>query len=221
MTPEVVPLEVATSAGPVVRGQRWGSGADVAILIHAPGEDIDSWADLPLHLAGEGLAVVAFDLPGHGLSDDPWEPAFLADSIQAVMDRVRDDGATRIFLVSTEASVRGALRAAVAGGVAALVVLSPPDAEDAQTAADLRVGKLPKLLLVGAGQGSALAAARQLYSRCAGWTVLSTLPTSEQGTRLLVGPWGGQAREQIAAFLRDCRSFGNRPAPRGPDAGGR
>jgi pimeloyl-ACP methyl ester carboxylesterase len=219
MMPEVVPLEIATSAGPIVRGQRWGSGADVAILIHAPGEDIDSWANLPLHLAGDGLAVVAFDLPGHGLSDAPWEPAFLVGSIQAVVDHVRSEGAARIFLVSAEGSVPGALRVAVAGGTAALVALSPPDAEVEQTMADLGVAKLPKLLLVGAGQDEALVAARRIFGRCAGWTVLSTLPTREQGTRLLVGSWGGQAREQIAAFLRDYRSFHGPSARDASDAG--
>ena len=220
MTPDAEAIEVATPAGPVVRGQRWGEGSNVAVLIHAPDEDVDAWADFPLFLAGDSLMVVAVDLPGHGLSDDPWEPAHLVDSIRSVVDHVCDDGAKRVFMLAAGASISGALRAAVASDATALVALSPPDAEDDQTAADLRVSKLPKLLLVGAGQERALAAARRVFQRSAGWTVLSTLPTREQGTGLIVGPWGRQAREQILAFLRDYRSYGNRPPLGRPDAGG-
>ena len=211
MTAEAAAREVATPAGPIVRGQRWGHGASVAILVHAPGEDLDAWCDLPAHLVGEGLAVVAFDLPGHGLSDDPWEPGLLASSVQAVVDVARATGAARVFLVAAEASIWAALRVGTAGGAKAVVGLSPPDAPDDRQASDARAAGLPKLLLVGARDQGSLAAAQRALRRCAGWTVLSTVPTRHQGTRLLSGSWGGQVREQIAAFLRDHQILGDGP----------
>jgi hypothetical protein len=110
----------------------------------------------------------------------------------------------------------------VARRAAAFVALSPSDIQDDRGSADLRVPTLPKLLLAGAGDEQPLAAARRLFARCAGWTVLSTLPSEPgaQGTRLLIGPWGGQAREQIAAFLRDYQTVAPRRVSGSAHAGG-
>jgi hypothetical protein len=73
--------------GPVVRGVRRGEGAAVALLLHEPGADLDAWGHLPDQLARAlPLTVIALDLPGHGLSDDPWEPERLGDLIQFALD---------------------------------------------------------------------------------------------------------------------------------------
>ena len=109
--------------------------------------------------------------------------------------------------MAAEASVWSALRVAATGDADALVALSPPDFHNGGQLANLRGATLPKLLLVGTGEEDRLEAVRSLFRCCSGWTVLSTLPTREQGTSLLVGPWGRQAREQIAAFLHDYRAF--------------
>jgi pimeloyl-ACP methyl ester carboxylesterase len=201
-------VEFTLPTGQVVRGQRWGDGANVAILIHAPGEDLDAWGDLPAELVGDGLPTVAVDLPGHGLSDDPWMPACLAATIRALADHFRGGGTERIFLVAAGVSALVALRAGPTSGIAALVALSPSGADAATDTDGSRSGSLPRLILVGAGDAESFAAARRLFGRAAGWAVLSTLPTAEQGTRLLAGDWGRQAREQIVAFLRDYRMFG-------------
>ena len=100
--------------------------------------------------------MLAIDLLGHGLSDDPWELARLTAAIRVVVAGARAQGATRVALVAA-----------------------------------------------GASADAALAIARLLFARCAGWSLLSSLPTTEQGTALLAGAWGGQAQEQNAGFLRD------------------
>ena len=208
MTIDVAPLAIPMPSGPILRGERWGGGANVAVLVHAAGEDLDAWGDLPAHLVGQGLAAIAFDLPGHGLSDGAWEPGLLVGSIRAVTLHARSAGAVRVFLVAAGASVLGALRAGAAGDVDALVGLSPPDLRNERSLPEVRAATLPKLLLVGGGEETAVAAARRLVRRCVGWTVLSTLPTGEQGTSLAVGPRGAPAREQIAGFLRDYWASG-------------
>ncbi len=207
MTVSVAALEVLAPSGQVLRGQRWGGGVNLVILVHAPGEDLDAWDNLPLHLADSGLSVVTFDLPGHGLSDDPWEPDLLSGSIRAVVSHARRLRATRVFLVAARASVPSALQVAAAGGVDALVALSAPDIQGERSAVAVRTATLPKLLLVGAHEEGALVAAQRFSRRCIGWTVLSTLPTCKQGTDLLAGPWGRQALEQIVIFLRDYQDF--------------
>ena len=117
-------------------------------------------------------------------------------------------GSARVFVVAAETSVWSALRVAATGDADALVALSPPDFHNDGGLANVRAATLPKLLLVGAGDEGRLEAVRSLFRCCSGWTVLSTLPTREQGTNLLVGTWGRQAREQIAAFLHDYQAVG-------------
>ncbi len=220
MTVGVEAVEVLGPTGQVLRGQRWGGGINVVILVHAPGGDLDAWGDLPLHLADGDLAAIAFDLPGHGLSDDPWEPGLLAGSIRAVVDQVRVLGAARVFLVVAAATVPCALRVAAAGGVDALVALSPPDLRDDRDVVDGQIAMLPKLLLVGADDQGALASAQGFFRRSTGWTVLSTLPTRKQGTDLVFGSWGRQALEQIAVFLRDYQAFDSHSGSFESDASG-
>jgi hypothetical protein len=131
------------------------------------------------------------------------------------VDRARRQHAIRVFLVGAGASVPGALEVAAAGGIDALVALSPPDIPGDRDAVDGAAVALPKLVLVGAHRERDLLAAQRFSRRCRGWTVLSTLPTCKQGTDLLAGPWGRQASEQIATFLRDYQVFNRRSGREG------
>ena len=203
----VAQLEIPTPGGPVLRGQRRGEGAHRAILLHEPGTDLDAWAALPALLAGADLTVVAVDLPGHGLSDDPWRPDLLPATMATLVAHARAEGTVSVCLVAAGAGATAGLHLADDPGLDGVVALSPAEPTDDSSA--LRTARVPKLILVGALDPSALATARSVAARCGGWTVLSTIPTADQGTCLLAGSWGNQVGEQIAAFLRDCR----RPRP--------
>src|SRR5215218_1886422 len=73
----------------VLRGFRWGKRPDTAVLLHEPGADLDAWASLPVEIARQlEIETVAVDLPGHGLSDDPWDPAPLPDLLRHLPDLV-------------------------------------------------------------------------------------------------------------------------------------
>src|SRR6476620_10678131 len=81
-------IEYPLPWGIVVRGQRWGPAPDRVLLLHEPGTDLDAWGSLPARLAQElMIGVAAFDLPGHGLSDDPWEATRLGDTLRALTGR--------------------------------------------------------------------------------------------------------------------------------------
>jgi len=196
-----VPLTLAREDGSILRGQRWGESRRRVVLIHEPGTDLDAWGDLPSLLASAGFAVEAFDLPGHGLSDDPWRPDRLGGAVQAIVfGRGSGQAATGVFIVAAGESATAGLRLAADGGIDGLVALSPVWID-----ADTRpVPTVPKLMLVGARDRGSLADAKAIQAECSGWTVLSTMPTGEQGTALLTGPWGGQVREQMVGFLREC-----------------
>jgi pimeloyl-ACP methyl ester carboxylesterase len=76
-------VELLLPWGPVIRGVRWGAGPDRVLLLHEPGADIDAWGTLPSHLAQSlGVEALAVDLPGHGLSDDPWEPEMIGEFVR-------------------------------------------------------------------------------------------------------------------------------------------
>jgi len=76
-------MELPLPWGSVVRGVRWGAGPDRVLLLHEPGADIDAWGTLPAQLAQSlGVEALAIDLPGHGLSDNPWDPAMIAEVVR-------------------------------------------------------------------------------------------------------------------------------------------
>ena len=196
-------VTLAIGSGLVVRGQRWGDGENWAILVHDVGEDLDAWLDLPPLLADQGYAVLAFDLPGHGLSDDPWEPRHLRQALDRALTHARSAGARRLFVIAAGTSAGPGLAVAGDGGIDALVLLSPQVEAHGYDVA--RGADQPKLLLVGAVDNEGLSEAQHLFRRCRGWTVLSALPVAEQGTALLRSSWQTQAWEQVRLFLRDYR----------------
>jgi pimeloyl-ACP methyl ester carboxylesterase len=190
-----------------LRGLQWGSGPDLALLLHEPGTDLDAWLTLPGEIARRlEIKTIAVDLPGHGLSDVPWDPARLPDLLRALPEIAPT--ADRNFLIAAGASAITGLEHAMALELSGLVCLSPhsPGAE----ASPPRSPRVPKLFVAGSLAGSDLDATRRLATACGGWTVVTALPVAERGTALLASPWGGQLIEQIITFLRDCQ---HRPLP--------
>ena len=201
------PIEWNLSSGAVVRGLRWGSGADLALLLHEPGADLDAWWTLPVDVARQlEIETIAVDLPGHGLSDDPWDPAQLPDLLRALPEFAPVAGFR--FLVAAGSSAISALEQAPVVELSGLICLSPqwPDHEESPP----RSPRVPKLFVAGSLAGSDLDTARRLATASGGWTVVTAIPVAERGTGLLASAWGGQLIEQIIAFLRDCQ---RRPFP--------
>jgi pimeloyl-ACP methyl ester carboxylesterase len=192
--------------GQIIRGFRWGKGPDTVLLLHEPGLDLDAWTTLPVEIARQlEIETIAVDLPGHGLSDDPWDPARLPDLLRHVPDLAKTAG--RLFLIAAGTPAIAALEQASAIELAALVCLSPAIPEDGQIPP--RSPRLPKLFAAGSLAGNDLHEARRLATACGGWAVVTALPVAERGTGLLTSAWGAQLIEQIVAFLRDCQ---HRPA---------
>jgi pimeloyl-ACP methyl ester carboxylesterase len=197
-------IELSLPWGTLLRGFRWGKGPDTALLLHEPGVDLDAWTTLPVEIARQlEIETIAVDLPGHGLSDDPWDPARMPDLLGHLPDLVAT--ARRRFLIVAGSPAITALEQASAIELAGLVCLSPAIPEDGQN--PHRSPRLPKLFVAGSLAGNDLHEARRLATACGGWAVVTALPVAERGTSLLTSSWGGQLVEQIIAFLRDsqCR----------------
>jgi pimeloyl-ACP methyl ester carboxylesterase len=188
--------------GQIIRGFRWGEGPDTALLLHEPGADLDAWTTLPVEISRQlKIETIAVDLPGHGLSDHPWDPARLPDLLGHLPDLVAT--ARRRFLIVAGSPAITALEQASTIELAGLVCLSPAIPEDGQNPP--RSPRLPKLFVAGSLAGNDLHEARRLATACGGWAVVTALPVAKRGTRLLTSAWGAQLIEQIIAFLRDCQ----------------
>src|SRR5687767_11203982 len=193
--------------GAALRGLQWGSGVDLALLLHEPGADLDAWLTLPGEIARQlEIETVAVDLPGHGLSDDPWDPARLPDLLRALPEIAPAEG--RRFLIAAGTSAIAALEQAPVIELSGLMCLSPQRLDHEQNPP--RSPRVPKLFIAGSLDGSDLGSARRLATTSGGWTVVTALPVAERGTALLASPWGGQLIEQAITFLRDCQ---HRPFP--------
>lgn len=194
---EPQPVEIPF-AGKFVRGQRWPDGGDWAVLLHEPGGDLDAWGRVPTALAAEGYAVLAVDLPGHGLSDDPWEPARAVELVHALAAFAEGEGAVSVFVISAREL---ATAAAVARNVDALVALSPPPFPIEGPEATP-----PALVLVGGSDDAAAERANRFFRQTRGWAVMSSFGTEAQGTAIFASDWGEHALEQTLGFLRDYRT---------------
>jgi pimeloyl-ACP methyl ester carboxylesterase len=188
--------------GPVLRGFRWGKRSDVALLLHDPGADLDAWGPLPVEIARQlEIETVAVDLPGHGLSDDPWEPERLPDLLRNLPEIAPAAG--HRFLIAAGDSASAGLELAPAIELSGLICLSPQTPRDGWHPP--RSPRVPKFCVAGSLAGSDLDDARRLATASGGWAVVTSYPVVERGTQLLASQWGGHLVEEIVAFLRDCQ----------------
>jgi len=185
--------------GPVARGFTWGGGNDLVLLLHEPGADLDAWGHLPAFLDRQlEVTVASFDLPGHGLSDDPWCPERTSDLLETLLAA----SSGRRFVVAARSIATTALMHASDLQLSGLACLSP-DAPEAYPLT--RSPRVPKLFVTGAKAGDDLGEARRLATASGGWAVVTALPVLDRGTGLLEGSWTARVWEEIAAFVRDCQ----------------
>ena len=175
----------------------WPGGPDTVILIHDAGGDLDDWGSLPATLAGQGYRVVAVDLPGHGLSDDPWDIDRAPEQVAEIVSAARLDSG-RCFVVGA-----GGL-APVIGDMAvdALVVVSP----HAPAGQERMSSGVPCLIFVGGANPEWADAADRFFRARRGWAVVSSFGVAENGPALLSSEWASHLAEQTIAFLRDYRT---------------
>lgn len=180
-----------------MRGLVWPGGPDTVVLIHDAGGDLDDWGSLPAILAGQGYRVVAVDLPGHGLSDDPWEIECAPIQMTEIVSAARAVS-ERCFVVGigSLAPVVGQL------DVDALVAISPHAEVEPEPASPTA----PCLIFVGGADPERADAADRFFRARRGWAVVSSFGVPENGAALLSGPWAGHLAEQTISFLRDYRS---------------
>jgi pimeloyl-ACP methyl ester carboxylesterase len=196
------PIEFAGPDEIVLRGQRFGAGDSWAILVHGEGRDLDVWRQLTTWLAARGLSVVAFDLPGHGASDDPWEPQLALPAVAAAVAFARTKGSQQVHLVGEGVGAIAAL--AVAAGdsdVRSVAVLSPQADDRVAKLTEVREARVPKLILVGSLGRAAAQFAEVVFRSAIGPCEMARFPVAAQGADLLDGEWRSQVREKLLAHV--------------------
>ena len=205
-----IPVEFRSTAGndandgPVLRGERFGAGERWVVLVHDVGKDLDAWRQLPAWLAGRGLSVLTFDLPGHGASDEPWDPMFAPSAVMAAVEFARAKGARQIHVVAERVGALAALAAAAGGAhdIASVAALSPQADDRVAQASEVREARVPKLILIGSfGPAAMTRFAEVVYRRAIGPCEMARFPVAAQGADLLNGDWGQQVREKILAHV--------------------
>ena len=199
----VVPVEFAGPRALTLRGLRSGEGDRWAVLVHGEGRDLDGWRPLAGWLADRGFSVLAFDLPGHGASDDPWEPALALPSVVAAIDFARSESPRQVHLVGEGLGAIAALAAATetTRQVASIVAISPHADDRVAALVEVREARAPKLILVGSLSPGALAGAEAVFRGAIGVCEMVKFPVAVQGTDLLAGEWGVHAREKVLEHL--------------------
>ena len=196
-------VEFAGPGALTMRGLRSGEGDRWAVLVHGEGRDLDGWRPLAGALADRGFSVLAIDLPGHGASDDPWESELAVPAVVAAIDFVRSEGSQQIHLVGEGVGAIAALAAATDPTlqVASIVAFSPDPDERVAQLTEIREARAPKLILVGSLSPGALQSAEAVYRGAIGPCAVVKVPVEAQGTDLLAGEWGVQAREKVLEHL--------------------
>ena len=198
-----IPVEFGGLTTPVLRGLRFGAGERWAVLVHDEGQDVDAWRALTGWLADHDCSVLAFDLPGHGASDDPWLRALARPSVIAAVDFARSEGARHVHLIGAGLGALAVLAAAAQGECdpASITVLSPKLDDSVAALAEVREARAPRLIIVGSLDGDAVEDAKAVYRGAIGPCELTEFPVAAQGAELMSGEWGQHAREKLLAHL--------------------
>ncbi len=198
-----VAVEFGGPLTPVLRGQLSGAGERWAVLVHDVGKDLDGWRELAAALAGRGLSVLAFDLPGHGASDDPWESQLALPAVLAAVNFATTHGSRRVHLVGEGVGAIAALAAAAgrSNDITSVAALSPRLVGHVAAVSDVREARVPKLILVGSLDPAADERAEAVFRGAIGPCEIGRIPVAAQGTGLLLGDLGQQAREKVLAHI--------------------
>ena len=90
--PETSPSVRRFISGSVgLSGRSWGQGAPAVVLLHGLASNARIWDGVASRLLRRGLSVLALDLRGHGLSDQPrvgYDFGTVADDLDAVLEQV-------------------------------------------------------------------------------------------------------------------------------------
>ena len=115
-----------TEDGIALRGRLVGKSSTGVVLAHMFPTDQSSWWDFAQILADNGYMALAFDFRGYGESDGEKELDLIHLDVQAAIEFLEEEGATRLFLIGASMGGTASLKVADQQGVHGVVSLSAP-----------------------------------------------------------------------------------------------
>lgn len=194
--------EFVAEDGTTLRGIRWDGSDRWVLLVHDLGEDLNAWLPLEAVLAESGCSRLAFDLRGHGASDDAVNSNRIDLDVEAAARFAEETGAKRICVISAGRSAVVALGLQRARPFEALALLSPGLLEGYDLSS-LRGEGTRKLFIVGSADEALAKASSRLHSASIGWCYAVNFPSACQGCSLLEGAHAIHIKEHLASFVRE------------------
>jgi pimeloyl-ACP methyl ester carboxylesterase len=194
--------EFVADDGTTLRGMCWQGSDRWVLLVHDLGEDLDAWRPLEAVLAESGCSRLAFDLRGHGASDDALSSDRIDLDIEAAARFSEEAGAKRICAISAGRSGVVALGLQRERPFEGMALLSPGPLEGRDPSA-LRGQGTRKLFVVGSDDETLAKASSSLQRASIGWCYTVSFPTARQGCSLLEGAHAIHTKEHLASFVRE------------------
>ena len=197
--------------GVALEGRLFGHGTSAVVLSHMLPADQRSWFDLADRLADQGYLVLTYDFRGYcpggegGCSGGERDVAAIWQDVLGAVDLVRSRGATTVVLIGASMGGTASLVAAGQEGVdvEAVITLSAPTSIEGLTADAPLLQRLSsgKLFVAGVGDGSAAAAAEELYAISPPPKRVEIVPADDHGTDLLSGAQAEVVKRLIEVTL--------------------
>lgn len=186
--------------GAAIRGLQSVGADDWVIFLHGEGEELASWSPLWETLAADDYTLLALELTPRAGSVMNAASEIRLDA-EAAFQRARAEGAATISVVAAGLGGIAALQARDEQTLSGLVLLSPGPVASRAAVSELRGAGEAKLFVAGSLDVDTLKTAKALRNASIGWAGSISVPTSDQGTRLLTGEFASNVRFQVATFL--------------------
>ena len=137
-----------TSDNVRLSGHLFGEGDVGVVLSHMRPADQESWWPFARVLKDRGYQALAFDFRGYGDSGGELQIEYLDRDVQAAVDYLLANGASKVFLIGASMGGTASLKVASRQEVAGVITLSaPPSIEGLDAREDVKQVTAPKLYI--------------------------------------------------------------------------
>lgn len=206
-TPDVPSKAVSFTTSDHVKltGLLYGQGKTMVICSHMNGTSLAVWRDsgLPQRLAVLGYQVLAYNFRGFGDSDGEFDNTTLDVDLSAAVSFAHQQGATRIVLMGASMGGTASLNVATKEPVAALILLSSPQAFGVNvTDGDLKTMKVPMLFMASEGDDEFATEVKHMYDIATSPKEIYIYPGTGHGTEIFGGDNGDGPAQRILHFIQ-------------------
>ena len=192
-----------TADGIQLSGHLFGDGDVGVVLSHMKPADQESWWPFARVLEDRGYQVLAYDFRGYRDSQGEVDIDSIDRDVQAALDFIKGEGASRVFLIGASMGGTASLKVASREEVTGVVTISaPPSIEGLDATEDVTEISAPKLF-IAARNDRYYARSVDLFDQTApDPKERQIVDGGAHGTDMLSGDSGPRVQGLIVDFLR-------------------